>query len=66
MIKNNKRRCMFFFIMILLLFIFLGCGSASDEAASSSDPKQSGKAKSAKINPQGMVMYPNTKCWRKF
>ena len=39
MIKNNKRRCMFFFIMILLLFIFSGCGSASDEAASSSDPE---------------------------
>ena len=30
---------MFFFIMILLLFIFSGCGSASDEAASSSDPE---------------------------
>ena len=39
MIKNNKRRCMFFFIMILLLFIFSGCGSASDEADSSSDPE---------------------------
>ena len=39
MIKNNKRRYMFFFIMILLLFIFSGCGSASDEAASSSDPE---------------------------
>lgn len=39
MSKNNKRRCMFFFIMILLLFIFSGCGSVSDEAASSSDPE---------------------------
>ena len=39
MIKNNKRRCMFFFIMILVLCIFSGCRSASDEAASSSDPE---------------------------
>ena len=39
MIKNNKRRCTFFFIMTMLLFIFSGCGSSSDEAASSSDPE---------------------------
>ena len=39
MIKKNKRQCTFFFIMTLLLFIFSGCGSSSDEAASSSDPE---------------------------
>ena len=39
MIKNTKRQCTFFFIMTMLLLIFSGCGSASDEAASSSDPE---------------------------
>ena len=38
MMKNNKLRCTFFFIMSVLLFIFSGCGSASEEAASSSAP----------------------------
>jgi hypothetical protein len=39
MIKNNKRQCIFCFIMTMLLLIFSGCGSSSDEAASSSDPE---------------------------
>lgn len=38
MIKNNQHQCKFFFIMTML-FVFSGCGSSSDEAASSSDPE---------------------------
>jgi hypothetical protein len=37
MTKNNKCQYKFFFIMALFLFIFSGCGSTSDEAASSLD-----------------------------
>lgn len=39
MIKNSKHPIKFFFIMTTLLFIFSGCGSSSDEAASSLDPE---------------------------
>ena len=39
MIKNNKRQYKFFLIMTMFLFIFSGCGSASDETDSSSDPE---------------------------
>lgn len=39
MIKNNQRQYTLFFIMTLLLYIFSGCGSSSDEVASSSDPE---------------------------
>ena len=39
MIKNNNHQYKFFLIMTMLLFILSGCGSSSDEAASSSDPE---------------------------